>query len=114
LPICSKNGSGRQRRKSLRTDRAGQSAARATASTSNKKSSFTRRSITAMVFGGYFSVLKNVRKCSPICPIYVLDRLSRHEATLWRQTRQTLLAFDALDRRKPRERGCLSRALNSG
>ena len=38
-------------------------------------------------------------------PNWALDRLSRYEATLWRQTRQTLLALDALDRRKPQERG---------
>ena len=38
-------------------------------------------------------------------PNYALDRLSRYEATLWRQVRQTLLALDALDRRKPQERG---------
>ena len=36
---------------------------------------------------------------------WALDRLSRYEATLWRQVRQTLLALDALDRRKPQERG---------
>jgi hypothetical protein len=38
-------------------------------------------------------------------PNYALDRLSRYEATLWRQVRQTLLALDALDRGKPEERG---------
>ena len=38
-------------------------------------------------------------------PNCALDRLSRYEATLWRQVRQTLLALDALDRRKPQERG---------
>jgi hypothetical protein len=38
-------------------------------------------------------------------PNYALDRLSRYEANLWRQVRQTLLALDALDRRKPQERG---------
>ncbi len=38
-------------------------------------------------------------------PNYALDRLSRYEATLWRQLRQTLLSLDALDRRKPQERG---------
>jgi hypothetical protein len=38
-------------------------------------------------------------------PNYALDRLSRYEATLWRQVRQTLFALDALDRRKPTERG---------
>ena len=37
-------------------------------------------------------------------PNFALDRLSRYEATLWRQARQTLLALDALDRRKPQER----------
>jgi hypothetical protein len=35
---------------------------------------------------------------------FALDRLSRYEATLWRQVRQTLLALDGLDRRKPQER----------
>jgi hypothetical protein len=37
-------------------------------------------------------------------PNFALDRLSRYEATLWRQSRQILLAPDALDRRKPQER----------
>jgi hypothetical protein len=37
-------------------------------------------------------------------PNFALDRLSRYEATLWRQARQTLFALDALDRRKPQER----------
>jgi hypothetical protein len=37
-------------------------------------------------------------------PNYALDRLSRYEATLWRQVAQTLLALDALDRRKPQDR----------
>ena len=37
-------------------------------------------------------------------PNYVLDRLSRYEATLWRQVGQILFALDALDRRKPQER----------
>jgi hypothetical protein len=37
-------------------------------------------------------------------PNFALDRLSRYEATLWRQTRQILLALDALDRHKPQER----------
>jgi hypothetical protein len=35
---------------------------------------------------------------------FALDRLSRYEATLWRQVGQILLALDALDRRKPQER----------
>ena len=37
-------------------------------------------------------------------PNYALDRLSRYEATLWRQAGQILFALDALDRRKPRDR----------
>jgi len=37
-------------------------------------------------------------------PSYPLDRLSRYEATLWRQAGQILFALDALDRRKPQER----------
>jgi hypothetical protein len=38
-------------------------------------------------------------------PTYPLDRLSRYEATLWRQACQTLFALQMLDRRKPWERG---------
>jgi hypothetical protein len=34
-------------------------------------------------------------------PNYALDRLSRYEATLWRQAGQILFALVALDRRKP-------------
>jgi hypothetical protein len=37
-------------------------------------------------------------------PNYALDRLSRYEATLWRQVGQILFALDNLDRRKPHER----------
>jgi hypothetical protein len=37
-------------------------------------------------------------------PNFALDRLSRYEATLWRQVAQILFALDNLDRRKPRER----------
>jgi len=37
-------------------------------------------------------------------PNFALDRLSRYEATLWRQVAQILFALDALDRRKPQER----------
>jgi hypothetical protein len=37
-------------------------------------------------------------------PNYALDRLSRYEATLWRQAGQILFALDALGRRKPQER----------
>jgi hypothetical protein len=35
-------------------------------------------------------------------PNFALDRLSRYEATLWRQAGRILLALDALDRRNPR------------
>ncbi len=38
-------------------------------------------------------------------PNFALDRLSRYEATLWRQVGQILFALDALDRRNPRDRG---------
>ena len=37
-------------------------------------------------------------------PNFALDRLSRYEASLWRQTGQILYALDALDRCKPQER----------
>jgi hypothetical protein len=37
-------------------------------------------------------------------PTYPLDRLSRYEATLWRQTCQVLFTLQCLDRRKPWER----------
>ncbi len=37
-------------------------------------------------------------------PNYALDRLSRYEATLWRQAGQILYALDNLDRRKPQKR----------
>jgi hypothetical protein len=42
-------------------------------------------------------------------PNYALDRLSRYEAILWRQVGQTLVALDALDRRKPQDRRRLLR-----
>ena len=45
-------------------------------------------------------------------PNFALDRLSRYEATLWRQVGQILLALDALDRRKPQERRCHFRVDN--
>jgi hypothetical protein len=38
-------------------------------------------------------------------PSFALDRLSRYEAILWRQVGQILFALDALDRRKPQDRG---------
>ena len=37
-------------------------------------------------------------------PTYPLDRLSRYEATLWRQACQILFTLQCLDRRKPWER----------
>jgi hypothetical protein len=37
-------------------------------------------------------------------PTYPLDRLSRYEARLWRQTCQILLALQCLDRRNPWEK----------
>jgi|SRR5579862_8400453 len=37
-------------------------------------------------------------------PNFALDRLSRYEATLWRQVGQVLFTLDALGRRKPHER----------
>ena len=37
-------------------------------------------------------------------PTYPLDRLSRYEATLWRQACQILFALQCLDRRKPWDR----------
>jgi hypothetical protein len=45
-------------------------------------------------------------------PNFALDRLSRYEASLWRQAGQILFALDALDRRKPQERS--RRVLFSG
>ena len=35
---------------------------------------------------------------------FALDRLSRYEATLWRQAGRILYALEILDRRKPQER----------
>jgi len=37
-------------------------------------------------------------------PNFALDRLSRYEATLWRQAGQVIFTLDALNRRKPQER----------
>jgi hypothetical protein len=37
-------------------------------------------------------------------PNFALDRLSRYEATLWRQAGRILFALDALDRRRPQDR----------
>ena len=36
-------------------------------------------------------------------PNYAFDRLSRYEATLWRQVAQIVMALDALDRSKPQD-----------
>lgn len=47
-------------------------------------------------------------------PNFALDRLSRYEATLWRQAGQVLFALDALDRRKPQERRRLQWARGIG
>jgi hypothetical protein len=41
--------------------------------------------------------------CLANLPNFALDRLSRYEATLWRQAGRILYALDALDRRKPQE-----------
>jgi hypothetical protein len=43
-----------------------------------------------------------VRLCN--LPTYPLDRLSRYEATLWRQASQILFTLQCLNRRKPWER----------
>jgi hypothetical protein len=51
----------------------------------------------AMEFARCFLRLANL-------PNFPLDRLSRYEATLWRQADQILFALDTLDRRKPQER----------
>ncbi len=55
---------------------------------------FAKRSID---FARCFLRLSNL-------PNYALDRLSRYEATLWRQVAQTVITLDALDRRKPQDR----------
>jgi hypothetical protein len=60
-------------------------------------SSAIKSSNPALEFARCFLRLANL-------PNFALDRLSRYEATLWRQSRQILLALDALDRRKPQER----------
>ena len=45
-------------------------------------------------------------------PNFALDGLSRYEATLRHQAGQILFALDALDRRKPQERGARFRFSN--
>ena len=54
---------------------------------------------------GSFLRLANLPNCA-------LDRLSRYEAALWRQVGQTLVTLDALDRRKPQERGGVHRMVS--
>jgi hypothetical protein len=66
------------------------------ASSSSPKSAETADDHAAE-FGRCFLRLANL-------PSFALDRLSRYEATLWRQVAQILIALDALDRRKPQER----------
>jgi hypothetical protein len=51
----------------------------------------------AVEFARCFLRLANV-------PNFALDRLSRYEATLWRQAARILYALEILDRRKPQER----------
>ena len=50
----------------------------------------------------------HVAFCVSLICHYALDRLSRYEATLWRQVGQILFALDALDRRKPQDKAPLS------
>jgi hypothetical protein len=52
---------------------------------------------TAVEFARCFLRLANL-------PNFALDRLSRYEATLWRQASRILHALEILDRRKPQER----------
>ena len=52
---------------------------------------------TAVEFARCFLRLANL-------PNFALDRLSRYEATLWRQAGRILHALEKLDRRKPQER----------
>jgi hypothetical protein len=52
---------------------------------------------TAVEFARCFLRLANL-------PNFALDRLSRYEATLWRQASRILHALETLDRRKPQER----------
>jgi hypothetical protein len=52
---------------------------------------------TAIEFARCFLRLANL-------PDFALDRLSRYEATLWRQAGRILYALEILDRRKPQER----------
>ena len=53
--------------------------------------------IPAVEFARCFLRLANL-------PNFALDRISRYEATLWRQAGRILYALETLDRRKPQER----------
>jgi hypothetical protein len=53
--------------------------------------------VSAVEFARCFLRLANL-------PNFALDRLSRYEATLWRQGGRILYALETLDRRKPQER----------
>jgi hypothetical protein len=58
---------------------------------------WTKSGSSAIEYARCFLELANL-------PNLALDRLSRYEATLWRQARRTLYALEMLDRRKPQER----------
>jgi hypothetical protein len=62
-----------------------------------QKEALTRSETTIVELTRCFLRLANL-------PNFALDRLSRYEATLWRQVGRVLYALDALDRRKPQER----------
>ena len=49
-----------------------------------------------------------------VSPNFALDRLSRYEATLWRQAGRILYALDALDRRRIDDRPATAQKRVSG
>ena len=57
----------------------------------------TKAAVPAVEFARCFLPLADL-------PNFALDRLSRYEATLWRQAGRILYALERLDRRKPQER----------
>jgi hypothetical protein len=57
----------------------------------------TNADASAIEFARCFLRLANL-------PNFALDRLSRYEATLWRQASRIIYALETLDRRKPQER----------
>ncbi len=57
----------------------------------------TNANVPAVEFTRCFLRLANL-------PNFALDRLSRYEATLWRQARRIIYALETLERRKPQER----------